>query len=102
MIPEMMAIQCNFPKARPTTLPARWDVGKTENAVGARTKAKKRRPPIHTTSDSNMRKRRKDIAENYVLMPNLGARLRSLTGESPLFFSSGAARLQSYPTQNRL
>jgi hypothetical protein len=47
--------------------PARWVVGKTEKAVGASTKAKKISPPIQHTSDSSMRKRRKDIAENYML-----------------------------------
>ena len=50
-------------KARPTTLPARCVVGKTVNAVGARTNAKKMSPPIQTTSDSSMRKRRKDMTK---------------------------------------
>src|SRR5208282_5341877 len=45
------------------------DVGKTENAVGASTKAKKMSPPIQQTSDSSMRNRRKDIAENYTSRP---------------------------------
>jgi hypothetical protein len=35
--------------------------------VGASTKAKKISPPIQTTSDSNITKRRNDIAENYIL-----------------------------------
>jgi hypothetical protein len=47
-------------------------VGKTENAVGASTKAKKISPPIQQTSDSSMRNRRKDIAENYMLRIQTG------------------------------
>jgi hypothetical protein len=39
------------------------------NAVGASTNAKKISPPIQQISDKNMRKRRKDIAENYILTP---------------------------------
>src|SRR5579862_8660733 len=67
MTPEMMAIQCNLPSARPTTLPARCVLGKTWKAVGASTKAKKINPPIQTTSDKTMTKRRKDMTENYSL-----------------------------------
>src|ERR1700733_7022920 len=61
--PEKMAIQCSLPRARPTTLPARWVVGRTENAVGARTNAKKIRPPIQRMSESSIRNRRKDMTE---------------------------------------
>ena len=66
MIAEIIAIQCILLNALRTTLPARCVLGKTENAVGARTKAKKIRPPIQATSDSSIRKRRKDMQQIIV------------------------------------
>src|SRR5207248_984814 len=63
--PATTAIQCNLPGDLPTTLPARCVLGRTWNAVGASTNAKKIKPPIQTTSDSSIRKRRKDMTENY-------------------------------------
>src|SRR5437588_787067 len=44
-----------------TISPIRWRVGRTENTVGATTKAKKMIPPSQTTSESSMKKRRTDI-----------------------------------------
>src|SRR5579864_7675773 len=73
----MMAIQCSLPSARPTTLPARCVVGKTENAVGARPKAKKMSPPIQQTSDSSIKNRRKDMTEDYRLVPSPELRVPS-------------------------
>ncbi len=66
MIPEIIAIQCILLNAVRTTFPARCVFGKTENAVGARTKAKKINPPIQATSDSSIRKRRKDMQQIIV------------------------------------
>src|SRR5580700_2289138 len=68
-----MAIQCSLPRARPTTLPARWVVGRTVNAVGARTNAKKMSPPIQTTRDNSMRKRRKDMRRELYLDSDRGS-----------------------------
>jgi len=51
----MMPIQCNVPNERPTIVPAKCRLGKTEKAVGARTKAKKTSPPSQTIRDKSMR-----------------------------------------------
>ena len=59
--PQEIAIQCRIPRLRLTTLPASCRVGSTAKTVGARTKAKKMRPPIQTTSDSSIRYRTRDI-----------------------------------------
>ena len=61
--PQEIAIQCRMARLRLTTFPANWRVGRMLglNTVGARTKAKKMSPPIHTTSDNSMRKRRIDM-----------------------------------------
>ena len=54
-MPEKIAIQCSVPKDRPTNDPARWRLGNTEKAVGARTNAKKISPPSQMIKDKNMR-----------------------------------------------
>src|SRR5208282_856801 len=59
--PQVIAIQCRIPRLRLTTLPASCRVGRTAKTVGATTKAKNIRPPIHTTSDSSIRYLTKDI-----------------------------------------
>src|SRR5271167_25633 len=59
--PQEIAIQCRIPRLRATTLPASCRVGRTAKTVGASTKAKNIRPPIQTTSDSNIRYLTKDI-----------------------------------------
>src|ERR1700693_3861904 len=69
MIAEGMAIQCSLLSARPTIFPARCVLGRTPgaNTVGARTNAKKIKPPIQATSESSMRKRRTDITSRIIV-----------------------------------
>ena len=86
-----MPIQCNIHKDRRTTSPARWVVGRTENAVAATT-GKNIMPPTQTMRASSMRKRRKDMAEHYAGRPG---RKPVVTGKSGLWLYTGTGTLST-------
>src|SRR5271165_2952603 len=81
--PQEIAIQCRIPRLRATTLPASCRVGSTAKTVGASTKAKNIRPPIQTTSDSNIRYLTKDILTSgeQTIVNGTGERTRLECGQ---------------------